>query len=86
MTLYYIYLYGVTVTAMMIVARKVTNAVTWTEMYVPYNGGNSDSFGNKGPYELDDPLRQHLHLLTTSSSEKTPVYFSHTLMVARHHS
>ena len=55
-------------------------AATWTEMYVPYNNSSdmdSDSFGDFGRYDLNDPLRQHLHLLQAPSSDETPtpVYF-----------
>jgi len=79
MTLHYLHLFGVIITAMMIVADKVTDAVPWTEMYVPYNGGDPDLFGDEGLYDHNNPLRQHLHLLTASSNEKTPVFiFAHS--------
>jgi len=72
--------FGVGVTAMMMmmmVAGRVVEATTWTEKFIPYNGGDDSSFGDFGPYGLTDPSRQHLHLLQTPSSNDklSPVFF-----------
>jgi len=70
--------FGVGVPAMMMmVAGRIVEATTWTEKFIPYNGGDDSSFGDFGPYSLTDPLRQHLHFLQTPSSidEPSPVFF-----------
>jgi hypothetical protein len=69
-------------TAMVVSGRILpVFAATWTEMYISYNNNensfyiDSDSFGDFGRYDLNDPLRQHLHLLKLPSNEPTPVCF-----------
>jgi len=64
---------------MMVIDKSVVNAATWTETFIPYNNDDNniddDLFGPHGPYTLDDPLRQHLHILKAPSNVPTPVYF-----------
>jgi len=68
------------VTTMMMLAtgnRMVAEAATWTEMFIPYNNGNIQPVYS-GPYGLDDPKRQHLHLLQTTPQQQqpsSPVFF-----------
>jgi hypothetical protein len=51
----------------------------WTETYIPYNSNDFDSYGESfqgtPPYEMDDPLRQHLHVYQNPSDKPTPVCF-----------
>jgi len=59
-------------------ARVAMAEEWWTEMFIPYNNDDGiiddDSFGEFGPYDRDDPLRQHLHLFKPPSNKPTPVY------------
>jgi len=69
--------FGVGVAAMVMVAGRSVQAVPWTEKFIFYNNGDASSCGESGPYFLDDPCRQHLHILQTPSSNNkpTPVFF-----------
>jgi len=52
----------------------VAQPITWTETFLPYGSATLPLGLEYGPYLRDNPKRQHVHVLSTTSDKPTPVY------------